>query len=227
MGSHLGRLMVDRRSGGEPIMVGGQAAGSLQAFWSWAYSDLADNTTRGVFAEYLVATALNAADGTRREWDSVDIRTPEKWRVEVKSSAYLQTWDQDEMGRISFSIAPSTGWDAEEDEQSTERRRHADAYVFCVLHHQDKPTLDPLDLSQWTFYVLATRVLDERLPEQKGIRLSSLLKLGPAQTDHPGLAAAVASAVEYHRQGTGEPREDPAADGAPCVSETCLGEFPN
>ncbi|GAA1460884.1 hypothetical protein NE857_09855 [Nocardiopsis exhalans] len=214
MGSHLGRLVVNRRSGDEPIMVGDQAAGSLQAFWSWAYSDLADNTARGILAEYLVATALNAADGTRREWDSVDIRTTEEWRVEVKSSAYLQTWDQKELSKISFSIGPSAGWDARTNTQDTEKRRNSDAYVFCVLHHQDKPSLDPLDLGQWTFYVLPTRVLDEQRPEQQTIALSSLLELGPAQTDYPGLAAAVASAVEDHRRGTGNPQEDSASSGA-------------
>lgn len=214
MSSHLGRLVVNRCSGDEPLMVGGEAAGPLQGFWSWAYSDLADNTTRGVFAEYLVATALNATDGTRRGWDSVDVRTPEKWWVEVKSSAYLQTWGQDKLWRISFSIAPSMGWDAEGNKQSTEKRRHADAYVFCVLHHQDKPTLDPLDLGQWTFYVLPTRVLDEQRPQQQRIALSSLLKLGPAQTNYPGLATAVASAVEEHRRGPGKPQEDSAAGSA-------------
>lgn len=203
MGSPLARLVAGPRSGDEPIMVDGESAGPLRAFWSWAYSDLADNTARGILAEYLVATALSAADGTRREWDSVDIRTPEKWRVEVKSSAYLQSWDQKELSKISFSIAPSAGWDAQTNTQSTERRRHADVYVFCVLHHRDKPTLDPLDLGQWTFYVLPTRVLDEQCPEQQTIALSSLRKLGPAQTDYPGLATAVATAVEQHRQGTG------------------------
>ncbi|MEC4572858.1 hypothetical protein [Streptomyces virginiae] len=41
-----------------------------------------------------------------------------------------------------------------------ERLRRSDVYVFCLLEHLDKPTLDPLDLSQWAFHVLPTRVLD-------------------------------------------------------------------
>ena len=31
-------------------------------FWRWAYSDLTANAVRGVFAEYLVACALDARD---------------------------------------------------------------------------------------------------------------------------------------------------------------------
>lgn len=77
--------------------------------------------------------------------------------------------------------------------------RRSDVYVFCLLHHQDKQTLDPLDLDQWTFYVLPTRVLDERCPVQKTIRLSSLKRLSPLKTDFSGLPKAVATCVEGRR----------------------------
>jgi hypothetical protein len=29
-------------------------------------------------------------------------------------------------------------------------------YVFCLLAHKDKSTLDPLNMDQWQFFVLAT-----------------------------------------------------------------------
>jgi hypothetical protein len=108
----LGALVITRRNGSEPMRAGGESVGTLGEFWSWACSDLANNTMRGVLAEYLVATALGAAAGTRAEWDTVDIRTPEGWRVEVKSAAYLQSWAQSQLSEISFSIAPASGWDA-------------------------------------------------------------------------------------------------------------------
>lgn len=31
---------------------------TLLDFWRWGFSDVLNNTTRGIFAEYLVATAL-------------------------------------------------------------------------------------------------------------------------------------------------------------------------
>ncbi|MET7639549.1 hypothetical protein [Streptomyces sp. NPDC005438] len=125
--------------------------GSLGDFWSWACSDLANNVMRGVLAEYLVAMALGEVDGTRSEWDSVDIRTAEQWRIEVKSAAYLQSWAQLRPSEISFSIAPATGWDAQTGLTSNDVLRRSDVYVFCLLHHEEKQNLDPLDLSQWTF----------------------------------------------------------------------------
>ncbi|MFI1964625.1 hypothetical protein ACH429_10970 [Streptomyces pathocidini] len=199
MSTDLGPQVITRRSGNEPIQANGETVGRLGDFWSWACSDLANNTMRGVLAEYLVATALGAATGTRTEWDTVDLRTPEQWRIEVKSTAYLQSWAQSALSKISFDISPASGWDAQTGTTSAEVLRRSDVYVFCLLHHQDKQTLDPLDLDQWTFYVLPTRVLDERCPSQKTIRLSSLEQLGPLKTDFIGLSKAVATCAEGMR----------------------------
>lgn len=77
--------------------------------------------------------------------------------------------------------------------------RRSDVYVFCLLHHQDKQTLDPLYLDQWTFYVLPTQVLDERCQIQKTITLSSLERLSPLKTDFTGLPKAVSACVEDTR----------------------------
>lgn len=199
LSSHLGPLTPLRRDGEEPLVHEGEPVGTLAGFWSWACSDLASNTMRGVLAEYLVATALDAADGTRTEWDVVDIRTPEHGAVEVKSAAYLQSWHQDALSKISFSIAPAAGWDSSTGTTSTEVRRHADVYVFCLLHHQDKRSLDPLDLGQWVFYVLPTRVLDEHHPGQKTIVLSRLRQLDPTEVGFSDLSEAVSSCLNQQR----------------------------
>jgi hypothetical protein len=61
----------------------------------------------------------------------------------------------------------------------SERRRQADVYVFALLAHSDKLTLNPLNVAQWEFYVLSSAVLDAICPGQKQIGLASLLKLGP------------------------------------------------
>ncbi|MFF0568266.1 hypothetical protein ACFYT7_11485 [Streptomyces sp. NPDC004041] len=199
MNGNLGPLAVTRLSGAEPIQTNGETVGSLGGFWSWAYSDVSNNALRGVLAEYIVAMALGAAAGTRIGWDAVDIRTSEQWSVEVKSTAYLQSWTQARPSAASFDIEPKGSWDPETNTTSTEKRRHADVYVFCLLHHQNKLTLDPLDLGQWTFFVLPTRVLNDRHPHQKTITPSSLQRLDPLQVDFAGLAKAVALCAEDTR----------------------------
>ena len=49
--------------------------------------------------------------------------------------------------------------------------RHSDVYVFCLLAYKgDKRMLDPLDLSQWEFYVVKTSEIDRIFGERSGIR---------------------------------------------------------
>jgi hypothetical protein len=47
-------------------------------FWRWAFSDLRDNTTRGILAEFLVARAVGDKRGLRIGWDNFDARAPER-----------------------------------------------------------------------------------------------------------------------------------------------------
>jgi len=58
--------------------------------------------------------------------------------------------------------------------------RQADVYVFAVLNHKEKHSLDPLDVDQWEFYVVPTSTLDGRQRSQHSITLKSLQKLCPA-----------------------------------------------
>ena len=147
---NLTRLTIDRKTGSEPFHVDGESlAISLLAFWQWSASDLISNTMRGRLAEYLVAYDLGVADGIRVEWDAYDLKTTSGIKVEVKSAAYLQSWTQRKPSAISFSIRPTLGWDATANAYGTEPQRQADVYVFALLHHHDKATLDPLNAAQW------------------------------------------------------------------------------
>lgn len=114
----------------------------------------------------------------REEWDAYDLVTKNGLKIEIKSSSYLQSWDQSELSKIIFGIQPTTVWD-NDNKRSNEAKRQADIYVFCILSHKDKTTVNPLDLSQWDFYILPTVVLKDKKPNQKTITLSNLLQLKP------------------------------------------------
>ncbi|MGQ0814233.1 MAG: hypothetical protein ACT4O1_07175, partial [Gemmatimonadota bacterium] len=168
----LGRLQPTPRDPNEEFHETGRPLGRLLAdFWRWSSSDLVSNATRGCLAEFIVAAAVEDSRPVREEWASFDLLTPEGIRIEVKSAAYLQTWNQREFSRITFSTKPSRGWDAATNLESPELRRQADVYVFALLVHKDKRTVDPLNVDQWRFYVLPTRVLDARERSQHSITL--------------------------------------------------------
>ena len=167
-----------RKTGDESFHDGGSPLGfRIVDFWRWAGSDLLNNAQRGILAEYLVAQALGASDGVRVEWDSKDIVTPDGVSVEVKSSAYRQSWAQDDYSDIRFTVGQRKGWDAATDSFATEYARSADVYVFCLLHEKNQELVDPLDVRQWTFYVVARTTLDDQLGEQESMGIKTLQRL--------------------------------------------------
>ena len=179
--TNLSKVLVeDRKTGQECIFDGlGRTVSTIQEYWQWAYSSLLGNTERGNFAEYLVAVALGIADTTRIEWDKYDLKSPSGITVEVKASGYLQTWSQKELSKPKFSIRPTKAWDYETNQYEETIKRQAEVYVFCIHNHKKKDEgLNPLDLNQWEFYVLPTKVLDETMPTQKTISLERVQSLG-------------------------------------------------
>lgn len=171
---------------------------TVKEFWSYAARDLRSNVLRGVLAEWLVAKAVGAAE-PRPEWDEFDVLTPANVRVEVKSSAYLQAWPQRDLSTISFSGLRSKKL-GPDNRYSDQRTFNADVYVFCVQTAQSHDAYDPLDVSQWDFYVLPrSRV------ESIGYRSSGLTRIKSVtqRVSFDGLAAAIDQAA------AGNPVRDP------------------
>ncbi len=164
---------------------------SLPSFLQWAYSDLLSNANRGVLAEYIVGLAVGVTEKPRVEWDRYDLVTSEGVSIEVKSSAYLQSWAQQKPSTIAFDIAPKTGWDAATNTSSTTRERSADVYVFCVFEELDRDKANPLDLSQWFFLVCTTAQLNAWFGEQRSVRLGILEGKGLKRIRYEELAAAI------------------------------------
>ncbi|AMM53008.1 hypothetical protein TH61_16215 [Rufibacter sp. DG15C] len=179
MSDSLGKAETTLKSGEEKLTSCGQEQNySLLNFWRWSVSDILSNATRGRLAEFIVATATNIdIKQVRDEWGAYDLETPEGVKVEVKSAAYLQSWEQNSLSKISFSTKLSKPWDWEIDRRSNVAVRSADVYVFCLLHHVDKQTVNPLNMDQWEFYVLATEELNNYKRSQHSITLNSLRRL--------------------------------------------------
>jgi len=199
----LPRLDVRRKSGDEVFHDGPAPLGfDLRNFWQWSASDLVSNALRGRLAEFLVAKALGIADGVRTEWDAYDLRTATGLTIEVKSAAYVQSWAQRAPSTICCDIAPTRFWDATTNVLATDIRRQADLYVFALLKHpfNERTLVDPTDVSQWEFFVTPAATLNARMPNQKQLGLSTLLKLGPLRC----VFAELRGVVERTSATTGE-----------------------
>lgn len=159
-------MKIDRLSPDEKLPnLNGITVGN---FWSWAYSDVQNNTDRAVLAEFLIGNALNVTDGVRVGWDDFDLLYNDK-KIEVKSSAYLQSesWGEQKLSPISFDIG----------ERVSLGQRAADCYVLCVHEEKDRQKTNVLDAGQWQFYVLSTDLINSELGSQRKAALSMIERL--------------------------------------------------
>lgn len=147
----------------------------LRDYWEWSASCLLDNTTRGVLAEFLVATALAGfvSKRPRSEWDAYDFRAHVGGRdvtVEVKSSARVQSWAQRKLSRPAFRVAPTRKWNPATGRNSEQPLR-ADIYVFCLFAATAVEThAAALDLNHWRFRVAP----GSQLPDQQSVSWNRL-----------------------------------------------------
>jgi len=185
-------LDTSRLSGSEPFHgVDEESRISVLDFWQWASSSLAANNLRGHLAEFLVASDLGVANGTREEWASYDVCTLQGYRVEVKSAAYIQQWNQKKLSAVSYGIAPTRGWDSKLQRRAITTQRNSDVFVFCLLATKNQNKFDPTDLSQWQFFVVATAELDSELGAQKTLSLNTLKSLQHTVCDYGEIGTAI------------------------------------
>jgi hypothetical protein len=202
MTNKLGAIKPTRKTGDEFFVLDGQSLPfNLIGFWRWSASDLITNTSRGVLAEFIVAKALDAADGVRYDWGAYDltVRVGRKdLKVEVKSKAFLQSWEQDKLElNPLFVMKKSQPLDEDKSRYSGKPTRQADIYVFALLAETDKSEVNPMILNQWEFYILPTSVLNKYKRSQHSITLKSLRNLPETiKADFTGLKKAVQKASE-------------------------------
>lgn len=151
-------------------------AASVTDFWRFAMSDLRMNNARGYLPEFLVARALGLDDVQRVEWDAYDLLVDGHIRVEVKSSAYLQAWEQPRLSRIEFSGLRGTRYDPRHGEDPGGRQLKAHVYVFGVQTATDPRSVNPVDVGQWEFYVLSKSDIEDG-GVGKSLGLSTLTRL--------------------------------------------------
>ncbi len=139
---------------------------------------------RGKLAEYIIAKALWIDNSFRIEWDEFDLIYKDL-KIEVKSGAYIQSWEQDKYSNIVLTIKPTQNYN------STGFKRQSDIYIFAILNHKDSKTINPMKLEQWDFYVIQTKILDENLWVQKTLWLNWLLDLNPIKATYIDLKRVV------------------------------------
>lgn len=195
----------------------GTQAVTVRDFWQFALADLRMNNARGYLAEFMVGRALGIENLQRVEWDSHDLKFGDI-TIEVKSSAYLQLWDQKKVSELRFSglqgtryhpRAPGSG------EDPLGRRFNAMVYVFCAHTQTQHETYAQLDISQWEFFVVSRTAVAATGLKSLGINRARQLAGGATDwADLPDAIRAAAKGQERDDDGDWWPREDPVIDVA-------------
>jgi len=178
MKSQSNKPVIIPKQGNEPFVADGEKLDfSLNDFWRWNVSDLLNNLTRGHMAEFVVAKALHIKSDVRDEWAPYDLKK-EEIKIEVKASAYIQTWPQDEFSKIKFDVRKTKELDWDRGGYRDPASRHADIYILALFAYKEmdalknKDGVNPLDLDKWQFFLVPKKFLDDL--DQDSISLGTL-----------------------------------------------------
>lgn len=145
-------------------------------FWKWAFSDLVENTTRGILGELIVGIALGLdMSKVKYNWGVCDLIQPDGTKIEVKTSAYMQTWNENKLSNIKFSglkTRNANGLDVRSKEDY-----NSEYYIFCIQNAKSHQEYDQFSLDKWQFKIVARETLAKR--NVKSITLNSLQKIAP------------------------------------------------
>lgn len=183
-------------SGNEKFRFNGSDLGlSVIDYWQFQFSNLIDNL--GYVAEFLVAKALAKDEPENcNGWTLFDTMYRGK-RIEVKSTSYWQSWKKSHAisEQRVFSIRKTH---VEYQNSKADLARQNDIYIFCIDVGRTKESANPLYLENWQFYVIPTKVIDEKCGDQKTISLNRVRELyGNKQgLSYDQLKGAVDKAIE-------------------------------
>jgi hypothetical protein len=177
---------------------------NLGDFWQWALSDLRSNTTRGLLAEFLVGKALEIDQPVRTNWANHDFEMRVaggiEARIEVKSSGYVQSWEQAKPSSPSFAGMQRRGFPHGTDGigvaalLKANPATKADIYVMALQTAQTPEEYNPMDLTQWVFFVATAAQVREG--GRKSYTPDHIRQLGWAETDWAGLRAVVCETMK-------------------------------
>ena len=149
---------------------------SVMDYWRFQFSNLVDNL--GYVAEFLIAQALSKDEPDNcNGWTVYDVGYRGK-RIEVKTTSYWQSWKASHIisEQRNFSIRKTY---LDYQNNKSDKARQNDIYIFCLDTGRDEKSSNPMNLENWVFYVVPTKVINEIFGDQKVLSLKKLKELKP------------------------------------------------
>lgn len=179
----------------QPLDVGNVVSKASAAAFG---KPLITNVLRGLIVEAIIALALEPDwEWCSADYASWDFQRSDGLRLEVKQSAYRQSWDTPATAKVSpgFDVKARTGrW--EKTTFIAEPGRAADLYVLAYHDRRDEGA-DHRNPLQWEFFVLPATAI----PPVARIALNSVRRLTqPVRIDNlASRVGAVAATIPRRR----------------------------
>ena len=147
---------------------------NVMDYWRFQFSNLVDNL--GYVAEFLIAQALSKDEPDNcNGWTVYDVGYRGK-RIEVKATSYWQSWKASHIisEQRNFSIRKTY---LDYQNNKSDKARQNDIYIFCLDKGRDEKSSNPMNLENWVFYVVPTKVINKMFGDQKVLSLKRLEKI--------------------------------------------------
>lgn len=149
---------------------------TLLDYWKTKFGNIYN--MQDYIAEFIVEKALGMDKSHNSDmWTLYDIFYRGK-RVEVKETGYYHPWNEN--GKISkvrtFGITKANSKHENPDEPNRYERQN-DVYVFCLNTGNTKEDSNPMDLRNWEFYIVPTKIIDKECMNNKTISLGKVKQL--------------------------------------------------
>ena len=105
-------------------------------------------------------------------WTVYDLNYRGK-RIEVKATSYWQSWKKSHAisEQRTFSIRKTY---VDYQNNKSEKERQNDIYIFCLDKGREEKSSNPLNLENWTFFVVPTSVINDSFGDQKVLSLNKI-----------------------------------------------------
>ena len=165
-------------TGNELFYLDGESISlSMHNFWQFKYSNI--HFLKESIAEYLIAKILGFDKPHNSNWWTLyDIKYRD-FRIEVKETSYYHPWNMN--GKVSkqrsFGITKANS-SYEDFDSENKHERQNDIYVFCLNTGNTAEESNPLNLNNWTLYIVPTSVINMKCENQKTVSLGRVRRFG-------------------------------------------------
>lgn len=175
----INHINIEKKSGGEAFRYNNKYLPyTLKDFWSFQYSNLISSKIRDDISKFIVAKALNITDRKFEYFDGHDLTSKEGIPIDVRSASYITSLGEKAPKEIEFKIYKN----------GDIKKLQGFIYIFCLLSHESKEDLDPLNINQWEFYITTRSNLEKILEgSDEKITLKKLILNNAIESEYENL----------------------------------------